>query len=387
MSQTTEQTVGQTVGQVVGQTGPPDPAHYPAKVLLVAGAGRSGTSTLTILLQILGLHVPTPEVAADATNPKGFGEPRWAVDYHDELLARAVVAVGDARPQAWLDTGALSAREEERAKVASWLAGHLSGHLDGHRELVVKDPRLSWFLGLWRIAAERAGATPVVATMLRPPAEVAGSRAKYYNNKLGPAHLTASWINMLLHTELSTRGTPRVFVRYADLLDDWVRTTQHVGQALDLRHVIDAKSEAIREGHRFIDPSLRRITATLDDLDLPRPLHEIAADSWATLDAMAEPDGDTADRRATLDQLLTSYVDLYADAEALTRSTVVAATGRTAGGVPGGTVARGALHEGQPDTGIDTGMGGLADRLPHRLRAAIPPSVRQGLRRALGRER
>ncbi len=377
MNQTPEPTTGLTTGLTTGQTGPPDPADYPAKVLLVAGAGRSGTSTLTILLQILGLHVPTPEVAADATNPKGFGEPRWVVDHHDDLLARAVVAVGDARPQGWLDTGTLAAREEERAEVASWLAGHLGEH----RELVVKDPRLSWFLGLWRIAAERAGATPVVATMLRPPAEVAGSRAKYYHNKLGPAHLTASWINMLLHTELSTRDTPRVFVRYADLLDDWVRTTEHVGQALDLRHVIDAKSEAIREGHRFIDPSLRRVTGTLDDLDLPRPLHEIAADSWATLDAMAEPDGDTADRRATLDQLLTAYADLYADAEALTRSTVVAATGRTAGGVPGGTVDRG------PSVVPSAATGGLADRLPHGVRAAIPPSVRQGLRRALGRMR
>ena len=175
--------------------------------------------------------------------------------------------------------------------------------------------------------------------MLRPPAEVAGSRAKYYNNKLGAAHLTASWVNMLLHTELATRDSARVFVRYADLLDDWVRTTQHVGETLDLRHVLDAKSEAIRDGHRFIDPSLRRITATLDDLDLPGSLRELTAETWTALDAMAEPGGDTADRRATLDQLLVAYVDLYAEAEAISKSSVVAATTRP-GGVPGGTVDR-----------------------------------------------
>jgi hypothetical protein len=366
------------MSQVTEQTGPPDPAGYDRKVLLVAGAGRSGTSTLAVLLQILGLHVPTPEVAADATNPKGFGEPRWVVDYHDRLLAEAVVAVGDARPQAWLDTGVIAARDSERARVAGWLDGHLAEH----RELVVKDPRLSWFLGLWRVGAERARATPVVATMLRPPAEVAGSRAKYYHNRLGPAHLTASWVNMLLHTELATRDGARVFVRYADLLDDWVRTTRHVGETLDLRHVVDARSEAIREGHRFIDPSLRRVTATLDDLDLPRTLHELAADSWSTLDAMAEPGGDTADRQATLDQLRTAYVDLYGEAEALTRSTVVAATGRTAGGVPGGTVDRG-----PSDSADSGGSGSWADRVPHSWRAAVPPSVRRGVRRALGRSR
>ncbi len=358
------------------QTGPPDPAGYPRKVLLVAGAGRSGTSTLAVLLQIMGLHVPRPEVAADASNPKGFGEPRWVVDYHDRLLAEAGVAVGDARPQAWFETGRIGAREEERARVADWLAGHFA---DG-QELVVKDPRLSWFLGLWRIAVERAEATPVVATMLRPPAEVAGSRAKYYNNKLGAAHLTASWVNMLLHTELATRDSARVFVRYADLLDDWVRTTQRVGETLDLRHVLDAKSEAIRDGHRFIDPSLRRITATLDDLDLPTSLRELTAETWTALDAMAEPDGDTAERRATLDQLLVAYVDLYAEAEAISKSSVVAATARP-GGVPGGTVDRpGAAQE-------PAAHRSLTDRVPHSWRAAIPPSVRQGVRRALGRTR
>jgi len=373
----TDLITGQLTGQ---QAGPPDPADYPRKVLFVAGAGRSGTSTLAVLLQILGLHVPRPEVAADASNPKGFGEPRWVVDQHDRLLAEAGVAVGDARPQAWFETGRLAAREDERARVASWLAGHLAED----RELVVKDPRLSWFLGLWRIGAERARAAPVFATMLRPPAEVAGSRERYYNNRLGAAHLTASWVNMLLHTELATRDSTRVFVRYADLLDDWVRTTRHIGETLGLQHVLDARSEAIRDGHRFIDPSLRRITATLDDLALPAALREITAETWTELNELAEPGGDTADRRGTLDQLLDAYIELYAEAEAISRSSVVAAAARAGGaaGPPGGTVDRP-----RADPGDDGRGRSLADRIPHAWRAKVPPSVRQGVRRALGRAR
>jgi hypothetical protein len=42
-----------------------DPADYARKVLFVAGAGRSGTSTMAGLMQIMGLHVPQPEVVAD----------------------------------------------------------------------------------------------------------------------------------------------------------------------------------------------------------------------------------------------------------------------------------------------------------------------------------
>jgi hypothetical protein len=357
----------------------PSPDH-PRTVLFVAGAGRSGTSTMAGLMKILGLHVPQPEVAADATNPKGFGEPQWVVDHHDRLLREAVVQVSDSRPQAWFDTGRVSTREPERIATAAWLEGHLAVC----PELVVKDPRLSWFLGLWRVAAIRTGARPVFATMLRPPAEVVGSKQTYYANKLGSAHLAASWLNMLLHTERGTRdsavassgGGGRVFVRYADLLDDWTRVTMDVGERLQLQHVLHANSEQIRDGHRFVDPSLRRMTLTLDDLALPPRLHELVGETWTELNRLAEPDGDTPEAHAALDQLREAYTDLYAEAEAISRSSVVHTEHllRRSGPAPA------PAPESAPAPRV-------TDRIPHGLRAAVPPSVRRGLRRAAGRER
>ena len=38
------------------------------------------------MLGQLGFHIPQPEVKADDTNPRGFGEPRWVVDFHTRLL-------------------------------------------------------------------------------------------------------------------------------------------------------------------------------------------------------------------------------------------------------------------------------------------------------------
>jgi hypothetical protein len=313
-----------------------DPADYPRKVLFVAGAGRSGTSTLSGLMQLMGLHVPQPEVVADDTNPKGFGEPAWVVEHHDRLLKDAGVQVSDARPEAWFETGRIATRETERIKTAEWLEGHFA---EGH-ELVVKDPRLSWFLGLWRVAAIRDGAIPVFATMLRPPSEVVGSKQKYYANRLGSAHLAASWLNMLLHTERATRESVadggRAFVRYGDLLDDWVKVVMHLGEQLELQNVLHAKSEQIRDGHRFVDPGLRRVTQSLADLQLPPKLHELTAQTWEELNKLAEPGGDTADVHATLDQLREAYVDLYAEAEAISRSSVVAAEQRVKRELKGG---------------------------------------------------
>ena len=246
--------------------------------------------------------------------------------------------MGDARPQAWFETGRIAARDEERARIAAWLEGHLAAH----PELVVKDPRLSWFLGLWRVAAERAEARPVVATMLRPPAEVAGSRAKYYNNKLGAAHLVASWVNMLLHTELATRDTDGSSCGTPTCSTTGCAPPSTSAAPSTCATSSTPSSEQVRDGHRFIDPSLRRITATLDELDLPPRLREITEDTWTELDALVEPGRrHRRRRRETLDQLTAAYVDLYAESEAISRSTVVAATARAGGGVPGGTVDRG----------------------------------------------
>lgn len=356
---------------------PSDPAaaDYPRTVLFVAGAGRSGTSTMAGLMAILGMHVPGPQVPPDDTNPLGFSEPQWVVDHHDRLLREAVVQVSDARPEAWFETGRICTREPERITTAHWLEQQLVRH----PELVIKDPRLSWFLGLWRVAAVRSGATPVFATMLRPPAEVVGSKQKYYANRLGSAHLAASWLNMLLHTERATRvslsggvgGSARVFVRYADLLDDWTRTTMGVAETLQLHHVLHADSEAIRDGHRFVDPGLRRMTQSLDDLSLPPRLHELVAETWAELNRLAEPGGDVPAVHQSLDQLREGYVELYETSAAISRSSVLAAE----------KAVRAAASP-NPAPGPRG-----ADLVPHGVRAMIPPSVRRGLRRAVGRAR
>ena len=351
-----------------------DPTTYPRKVLFVAGAGRSGTSTMAGLMRIMGLHVPQPEVAADETNPKGFGEPRWVVDHHDRLLKEALVQVSDSRPEAWFETGRVSTREPERIATAQWL----ESHFQVSPELVVKDPRLGWFIGLWRVAAVRTGATPVFATMLRPPSEVVGSKQTYYANRLGSAHLAASWLNMMLHTERGTRvgagegalAGGRVFVRYADLLDDWVKTSMHVAETLQLQHVLHADSEQIRDGHRFVDPGLRRMSQTLEDLNLPPRLHELTGATWEELNKLADPGGDTPAVHEALDQLREAYVDLYEESAAISRSSVVAAEQRLKRQRPPAPPAR-----------------GVADRIPHGVRAAIPPSVRKGLRKVAGRER
>ncbi len=352
------------------------------RVVFVVGSGRSGTSTMAGTLRTLGLHVPQPEVVADATNPKGFGEPRWVVDLHQELLKRSNVQVSDARPRAWLDTGTTSGDHATRERVTTWLEEQFAVG----DELVIKDPRAAWFLGLWRAAAERCEATPSYVTMLRPVTEVVGSKQKYYGqmgagSDRGAVSRTAAWVNMMLHTERATRGQQRAFVRYGDLLQDWTQLVYALGEAFDLAGVKTAMAVDIAEVHRFIDPSLRRVTMTWDDISVPRHLRDLADETWQALDSLALDD--TTDAQERCDQLRAAYAEQYADAEALAHSTVLAQR-RTAA-----DEARSEMTAQATSAGTDRRAGGRrgADRVPHAVRAMVPPAARQKLRQAMGRAR
>ena len=238
-------------------------------------------------------------------------------------------------------------------------------------ELVIKDPRAAWFLGLWRAAAERCDATASYVTMLRPVTEVVGSKQKYYGqmgagSDQGAVTRTAAWINMMLHTERATRGQQRAFVRYGDLLDDWTQPVFALGEAFDLNGVKTAMAVDIAEVHRFIDPSLRRVTMTWDDIGVPARLRELADETWQALDAIA--DDDSAEGQERCDQLRAAYAEQYAEAEAFAHSTVARPTSYGGGrGAPRGRVAvrgpvrRAGRRPGAPRRTGDGAAGGPAE--------------------------
>ncbi|PVG84825.1 sulfotransferase family protein [Nocardioides gansuensis] len=340
------------------------------RIVFVVGSGRSGTSTMAGTLQTLGLHVPQPEVAADATNPKGFGESQWVVDLHHELLRRSGVQVSDARPRAWLDAGKLSADHGVRERVTAWLEEQFAVA----DELVVKDPREAWFLGLWRACAARCDAEASYVTMLRPVTEVVGSKQKYYDTAQGGITRTAAWVNMMLGTERATRGEPRRFVRFADLLADWTQPVFGLGEAFDLHAVKTAMAVDIAKVHSFIDPTLRRVTLTWDDVQVPARLRELAQETWDVLDSLADEGGDNEKAHEVCDQLRAAYAEQYAEAEAFVASTTLAAR-RT-----GAAEARAELARAG-----EAGGRRAVDRVPHAVRAMVPASTRQKLRKALER--
>ncbi len=292
----------------------------PQRLLLVTGAGRSGTSTVAGALERLGLLVPEPRVPADATNPRGFYEPRWVVELHKQVLNGVPVRTNDARPTAL-------ARVEEavgprvREQVVAWL-GEQAGVAAG-RDLVVKDPRIMWFTRLWVESAEANGLAVGFLTMLRHPVEVSRSRDTHYLADRDPDFRAkrqttnvASWVNAAVTTEQVTRGHPRAFVRYADLLSDWRSALARTADQLDVAFPVPPEPDAAHPVDEFIEPTLNRSRVDWDENPVRTELRELATEAWGALGALVEDPVDAAagERLARVGR---DYAELFAFAEAV----------------------------------------------------------------------
>jgi hypothetical protein len=291
------------------------------RLILIAGSGRSGTSLLSGILKAMGGYVPQPEVSADETNPHGFGEPQWVVDFHTKLLREVGIYTSDARPSAWAKTAELGRGWEVQTELETWVRGQFRNG----DHVVVKDPRLLWFIPLWKRAGETVAA-PCFVTTLRHPLEVIKSKQTYYGGPWHPNNRVAGWLNTMLFTERSTRGSRRTMVRYDDLLSDWMQALAQASEALDLALIDRAHPNQMRDASRLVDPTLRRARATWSSLAVDDRLVELAEETWGIFDrAVTTGAHDDPSMRSDLDRLREIYVSLYAFAESLAQSSVSAA--------------------------------------------------------------
>ena len=332
-----------------------------SQLVLVVGVGRSGTSLLAGLLGQMGFHIPQPEVQADDTNPRGFGEPRWVVDFHTRIMRARMVTVNDSRPAAWTSTYAAGESADNQRELRAWLEPQLR-QADG---VVVKDPRTVWFLPLWTRCATELGTRTASITMLRHPAEIITSAKRSYGDWQSDASRACAWLNVILETERATRDGVRAFIRYEDLLADWTREIRRAGTLIGSAVMVDAAERRLPEVDRFVDPALHRNRVGWDTLDVPDRVRDLAEQVWETLQPLATEGGDVGAAQAALDAARDDYLALYGEAEAIAQSSVTAAR------------RKGKRHPG-------SGTHAPAPTLRVRVARKIPARYRKSIRRVLG---
>ena len=161
-----------------------------------------------------------------------------------------------ATAAAWFDPslrlqeeGAFDAKEKAAciAEIGAFLTTLPAAPL-----VVIKDPRITVLSGVWFEAARLAGFDVAAVIAVRHPQEVIASVAA--RGGASPEFSSALWLKDNLLAERHTRALPRVFVEYANLLDDWRREIKRISAALAID--LNTRDEGAIE--EFLKPDLRR---------------------------------------------------------------------------------------------------------------------------------
>jgi len=215
--------------------------------LFVLGFARSGTSALTRVLSLSGATLPARLLGATAHDPTGYWEPRATTHINGKILRRHGSAGFD--PTLRLQKEGAFDAVEKAACIAKMRAFFTT--LPAAPLVVIKDPKITALSGMWFEAARQAGFDPMAVIAVRHPEEAVKSLAA---NGTSPEFGSALWLKYSLLAERDTRGLPRVFVEYANLMDDWRRQVKRISAALAID--LDNRDEgAIDE---YLEPGLRR---------------------------------------------------------------------------------------------------------------------------------
>lgn len=210
------------------QTSALAPQRTQTMALLVAGMHRSGTSALSRVLSMLGAELPRTLMRPGFDNPKGFWESEPIAAYNETLLVDMGVS--------WDEVISYLAPRDELALRQDIVAGAreaLRAEYSLSRPLVIKEPRISLLLKVWLAALEQESCSARVIIPVRNPLEVCASLGARSGFSVGRSLLL--WLAYVLEAERASRGTPRVIVRYDDLLLDWRGLMRRCENDLDVR--------------------------------------------------------------------------------------------------------------------------------------------------------
>ncbi len=222
-------------------------------VVCVVGMSRSGTSALTRVLGLAGVHLGrglAEERGRD--NPSGYWEFPPFRQINESILKRfdGSWAHPPALPPGW-----------EMDPILDDLYHCASTELEGfsgHRLWGWKDPRTSITLPFWN----RVLPHQKFVICVRNPVSVANSIVK--RNRLPVETALDLWFEYNVAALVNTDPARRVIVHYESLLEDWSGVVKSIGETLGLPL---ASPEDIRDSvEEFIDPSKRSFSSNLGDV-------------------------------------------------------------------------------------------------------------------------
>jgi hypothetical protein len=214
--------------------------------LFVLGMPRSGTSALTRILSLCGGTLPSGLMGAVPDNPLGRWEPRASLVLNYAILRRHGSGAYDPTLRLQ-EEGAFDA-DENAACIAE--IGKFLTTLPAAPLVVIKDLHITVLSDVWFEAAHQAGFDIAAVIAVRHPEESIRSLAPA---RVSPQLGSALWLKYNLLAERRTLGLPRVFIEYANLLDNWRWEIKRISAALP----IDLKNPDEGAIDKFLTQDLR----------------------------------------------------------------------------------------------------------------------------------
>jgi len=200
-------------------------------VFFVLGMHRAGTSFLTELLGKLGLQLPKLLATGAEDNERGFFEPLNIVSQHDDWLEKNGMR-WDCVPSIEKIEFNSNINETTRSLMRAF-----SQNYPGKTPAVLKDPRLSILLPLWKGVIDALGLEDYYLITFRDPVSVAKSLQK--RNGISEEHACLLWLIHVISSERNTRNKKRSFLHFPNWVVNGNDELGRLEQQLGIRFPVD----------------------------------------------------------------------------------------------------------------------------------------------------
>lgn len=213
--------------------------------ILIPGMHRSGTSAISGVLNILGIYHGSKLMPEASDNSKGF--------YENQLLYEINKTMLQEMGSNWQDIFFT----EEKLKLlndTSKLEQLLQEEFRYSQYFTIKDPRLAYLFPVYGKALKNLDINLKVILPLRNPLEVAASLKA--RNGFSEEKSMLLWLHHFLLAERFSRGYPRVFTTFDQLVEDPECVVQMIDDHLgiDLTGIYADKKEQVKE---FLTPRMK----------------------------------------------------------------------------------------------------------------------------------
>lgn len=217
------------------------------EAIVVLGMHRSGTSTTAGLISHLGYSVGESLMEGNETNPKGFFENYRLMFFNESLLQACHCNWHNTLclPDRWWDAESV---QQMKPKLKSLILKEIREE----QRMLFKDPRLCILMPFYLQVFEEMNIHPRFLITLRKPSQVIQSLQR--RDHFSPMKSARLWIDHMLKAEFYTRGYPRTFIDYEEVLKNPLNSLNFIRERFSIGLTGPHSSE--NRILDFVEPSL-----------------------------------------------------------------------------------------------------------------------------------